>query len=86
MNDKKKLKPVIFIEGDNSFYRENRFAQNLLLKALSSGVTDPQELRKVAGLKSVADVYRTLDKMAIRKEYHAALAEQGMTLEFITKE
>jgi len=86
MNNNKKLKPVIFIEGDKTFYRKNEFAQNLLLKALSKGVTDPNELRKVAGLRSVADVYRTLDKMAIRKEYHKVLAEQGMTLDYVIGE
>lgn len=86
MNTEKKLKPVIFVEGDNNFYRKNEFAQNLLLKAVSKGVTDPKELRKIAGLRSVADVYRTLDKMAIRKEYHQALSRAGMTLDYVVGE
>ena len=80
---KGKLKPIVFIEGDRQFYRENRFAQNILLKALSDGITDINELRKMAGLKTAADVYRTLDKMAIRKEYHAALTRAGLDLDYL---
>ena len=82
-----KEKPVVFVQGSRSgFYSQNTFAQNLLLKALSKGVTDPQELKKIAGLKRVADVYRTLDKMAIRKEYHESLAAAGISLDYIVSE
>ena len=80
---KEKLKPIVFIEGDRQFYRENKFAQNILLKALSDGITDINELRKLVGLRSAADVYRTLDKMAIRKEYHAALTRGGLDLDYL---
>jgi len=80
---KKKLKPVIFVQGEKDFYRQNNYAQNLLLKALSQGVTSPQELKRLSGLKTVANVYRTLDKMAIRKEYHDALSRAGISLDYI---
>ena len=80
---KEKLKPVIFIQGDVQFYRQNKYAQNLLIKALSNGVTDPEELRRIAKLDKVADVYRTLDKLAIRKEYHSALSRAGVDLDYI---
>jgi len=66
----KNLKPIILTGdgfGQNVFYKNNEYAQNILLKALSSGITDVQELRRLAGLKSAVDVYRTLDKIAIRK-------------------
>lgn len=79
----KKLKPVVFVQGDRSFYRENLYGQNLLIKAMSEGITDPKELKHAAGLKTVAEVYRTLDKLAIRKEYHNALAKNGVTLDVI---
>ena len=84
MNNEEK-KPVVFVSGENSFYRQNTYVQNILLKALSQGVTDPNELRKVAGLRRVADVYRSLDKLAIRKEYHEALVANGVDLNFITE-
>jgi hypothetical protein len=35
------------------------------------------------GAKSVAEVYRTFDKLAIRKEYHEALLRHGMDLDAI---
>ena len=79
----KKLKPVVFVQGDTQFYRENKYAQNIILKGLSQGVTDVNELRKMAGMKYTADVYRTLDKLAIRKEYHKALGALGIDLNYI---
>ena len=85
MEINKKLKPVVFVQGEKRFYAPNTYAQNILLKAMSKGVTSPQELRKLAGLKSVTDVYRTLDKMAIRKEYHDALQRNGISLDYIVQ-
>jgi hypothetical protein len=35
------------------------------------------------GVPRVADVYRTLDKLSIRKEYHDALARAGLDLDVI---
>ena len=81
----KKLKPIIFIQGDKEFYRENNFAQNIILKGLSDGVTNINELRKMAGLRCAADVFRTLDKLTIRKEYHEALGANGIDLNYITR-
>ena len=78
-----KLKPIVLIQGDKNFYRQNVFAQNLILKALSKGVTNPNELRKIAGLKTVTEVYRTLDKMAIRKVFHEALSRADISLDYI---
>ena len=77
------LKPVVFVQGENRFYSQNTYAQNILLKAMSEGVTNPNELRKLAGLNATADVFRTLDKMAIRREYHEALDRNGISLDYI---
>lgn len=78
----KKYKPVTFVEGEKNYYRNNTYQQNMLLKAMQ--VTDnPKELRKAIGVKAVADVVRTLDKLTIRKEYHEALADNGVSLDFI---
>ncbi len=78
-------KPVSTVGGKIEFYRENKYAQNLLLKALSSGITDPQDLKKISGLRTVAQVFRTLDKMSIRKEYHAALNSSGLSFDTIVQ-
>lgn len=37
----------------------------------------------MTGIRSEAEIYRTLDKMAIRKEYHEALHRQGISLDTI---
>lgn len=77
-----RLKPVVFVKGRYNFNREDKFKQNLLLKALQI-TTDPQKLKQMIGVKSVAEVFRTLDKLAIRKEYHQALFEHGLDLSTI---
>lgn len=76
-------KPIIVSSRQGSRSGANDLAQRILLKALSEGVTDTNELRKMAGLKSAADVYRTFDKMAMRREYHAALAECGIDFKYL---
>lgn len=79
----KKLKPVTFIK--NQYYghnAQNTTQQIMLLKAMTI-TDDPNKLRKMIGVKSVADVFRTLDKMSIRKEYHSALSKLGIDFEYI---
>lgn len=77
-----KLKPVILFNGRYNYNGRNTFQQNILLKALQI-TTDPNELRKLAGLKTVAEVYRTLDKLSIRREYHEALSRAGISLDLV---
>ena len=79
-----KLKPVIFTQGKYDYYRQDTFKQDLLLQALTV-TSDPIKLRQMLGLRSVAEVYRTLDKLSIRKEYHQALQDLGMTPDAIVK-
>jgi len=84
MEETRKLKPVIFEEGRQlPRYSHNTHMQTILLKALSEGVTDVNELRKISGAKTAADVFRTLDKLALRREYQTALATNGITLDSI---
>lgn len=81
----KKLKPVTFVHGPykgNRSTTQNTYQQTMLLKAMTV-TQDPKKLRQMIGVKSVADVYRTLDKMAMRKEYHNALAKLGIDFEYI---
>lgn len=81
-----KLKPVVFL-GNRAIgksHRNNTFQQMLLLKALVI-TQNPEELRKIVGFKTVAEVYRTLDKMMIRREYHEALARNGVSFDYIVQ-
>jgi len=80
--EKKKLKPVTFISGNYNYYSQDDFRQKVLLKAMSVS-DDPKVWMKMANLKKMADVYRTLDKLAIRKEYHEALVRTGFDLDSV---
>lgn len=79
----KGLSPAYFANSQYSHNSPNYYAQNLLLKAMAGGVTDPKELARITGMRSAAEVFRTLDKMVIRKEFHQALAVNGIDLNFI---
>ncbi len=54
--------------------------QIVLLQALQV-TQDPKKLRQMMGVKTVTEVYRTLDKLSIRKEYHEALQRAGFSLD-----
>jgi len=81
---KKKLKPVVYTTSYFPKGAPNKIQQNLLLKAMQV-TSDPHELKKMIGVRTVAEVYRTLDKLSIRKEYHEALARNGVSLDYIVK-
>lgn len=78
-----KLKPVVY-HGSKKVKKttNNVDDQSELLKAMQV-TEDPNELRRLMGMRSVAEVYRTLDKISIRREYHDALARQGLSLDEI---
>ena len=79
-----KLKPVVFVQGRYAYNAQNTSQQIMLLKALKI-TQDPNKLKELIGVKTVADVYRTLDKIAMRKEYHSALAKSGITFDYVVK-
>lgn len=79
-----KLKPVIFIKGQYGYNAQNTAQQIMLLKALRV-TQDPKKLKEIIGVRSLAEVYRTLDKIVIRKEYHAALAKLGISFDYIVE-
>lgn len=79
----KKLKPVILPDaGKGDRYTQNDTQQKMLLKAMQV-TNDPKKLKEMIGVRTVAEVYRTLDKMAIRKEFHEALDRAGISFDFI---
>lgn len=78
------LKPVTFVSATYPRFGQNTTQQIMLLKALKV-TNDPEKLRQLIGARKVADVLRTLDKMALRKEFHGALAAAGIDFEYIVK-
>lgn len=77
-----KLKPVIYTTNFFKKGSQNNAQQMFLLKALQV-TQDPHKLRQMIGVRTVAEVYRTLDKLSMRKEYHEALARKGISFDFI---
>jgi len=80
----KESKQFIFISSpDKCPQHENHYAQNIILSAMSDGITDPKKLREISGLRSLADVYKTLDRLSIREEYHKVLIDNGVDLSYV---
>ena len=77
-----RLRPVVYTTNHVKKGAPNDTQQMFLLKALQV-TQDPKKLKEMIGVKTVAEVYRTLDKMAMRKEYHEALAKNGISFDFI---
>ena len=84
LNPNSGLKPVTFISGKYNRHRQNTSQQIMLLKALKV-TQDPKKLKDLIGVRTVAEVYRTLDKMAMRKEYHESLARMGISFDYIVE-
>ena len=77
-------KPVVFESANlGKKHKQDDLAQRLILKAISEGITDISDLKKIVGLRSATDVYRTMDKMALRKEYHQALGRAGIDFDYL---
>lgn len=77
-----RLKPIVYTANYFKSGAQNTTQQMFLLKALKI-TQDPKKLREMIGVKSVAEVYRTLDKLAMRKDYHEALAKAGISFDYI---
>ena len=83
MEDKKtRLRPVVYSTNYLERGAQKTTQQMFLLKALQV-TQDPKKLKQMIGVKSVVEVYRTLDKLAMRKEYHEALARAGISFDYI---
>lgn len=82
MEEKTRLRPIVYTTNTFNSGAQNTTQQMLLLKALQV-TQDPKKLREMIGVKTVAEVYRTLDKLAMRKEYHEALARNGISFDYI---
>lgn len=77
-----KLRPVVYTANHTKKGHQNTAQQMFLLKALKI-TQDPKKLRDMMGVSKVAEVYQTLDKLAMRKEYHNALAKLGISFDYI---
>jgi hypothetical protein len=80
-----KLNPVTCVQSHNGdYFGDNPAEQTLLLQALKVA-KNPEEIKKMMGFRNTKEVFRTLDKLAMRKEYHQALSDAGMDLDWLVK-
>jgi hypothetical protein len=83
--ERNKVKPVTFISGKyNYFHKHDSFKELKLLQAMRM-TSDPKVLMQMTGIKKLADLSRTWDKISSRKEYNKALQELGMDFNWIAK-
>jgi hypothetical protein len=74
----------VVVQGNRENSRKERSyesAADLVLRGIQQGVTDPEDLKKMASIRSSAELFVTMDKLAMRKEYHAALAKHGLSID-----
>jgi hypothetical protein len=81
-------KPLIIYDQSNDprgrSYRDNINQQNLLFKGmlLKPSLVGAAEY---AGIKRTVDLYQTMDRLALRKDLHLALSDEGIDLRYIVK-
>lgn len=84
---KTRSRPIIIFDNSarhrNSPIRANFEKQNLLLKGMLVHAGDLKQASKYAGIKTMAEAYRTLDRLALRKGYYEALDRHDISLDFI---
>ena len=80
------LKPVTFISGKYNYGRNSKdtLKEMLMLKAMKV-TSDPKVIMQMTGMKKMADLSRTWDKISNRKEYNAALQDLGMDFHWLAK-
>lgn len=79
---KTKLRPIVYTTNNRKSGAQNTTQQMLLLKALQI-TQDPEKLRDMIHARTVAEVFITLDKLQMRKEYHSALDKAGISFDYI---
>lgn len=78
----KTLRPLVLFKNKSEKHRPEIFKQNMLLKAMEY-TTDVDELKDALKFQSRAEVFRTMDKLAMRKDFHRALSDAGLSMDSI---
>lgn len=78
------VKPVTFVVGNYNYHSHDNFKEMMLLKAMRV-TSDPKALLQLTGMKKVADLSRTFDKISNRREYNSALRRLGMDFDWVAK-
>lgn len=79
-----KLKPVTLVSTKYNKLTPGMRQQAALLNTLKV-TQDPNKLKQIIGVEKAAHVFRTLNKIVMRKEYHDALLDSDVNFNFIVK-
>lgn len=77
------MEAEVYRAGDAIVVVNEDAKSDAVLKAISQGATDVDSIRKMAGLKHTAEVYMAIDRLSLRREFHASLAKHGLTMDYI---
>lgn len=81
--------PIILYDDDTSRGAPIKTSTKKQDRLLQGIVIHPDNLRaaaRFAGIHTMADAYRTLDRLSLRKDYQMGLASHGVNLDFIISE
>lgn len=74
--------PIVFVSGNYAQTKTNLSQQLMLMRALKVA-EDPKKFKQVIRARAAVDIFRTLDKISIRKEWHSALARNGIDFDAV---
>jgi hypothetical protein len=74
--------PIVFVSGKYAHTKENVSQQLMLLRALNVA-EDPKKFKQIIRARAAVDVFRTLDKISLRKEWHNALERNGVDFDLV---
>lgn len=73
---------TVFVSGEYGAVQKGATRQLQFLKAMNIA-QDPKRFRQIIRARAAVDVFRTLDKIALRKEWMAALERNQLDLDSI---
>lgn len=76
------LRPVVYTT-DNFKKGATKDAGQTFLATAREISRDPHKVKELISVKQVADIYKTLDKISMRKEYHSALSRRGISFDYL---
>ena len=76
------IRPTVFVSGEYGRAKESATRQLQFLKAMNIA-QDPKRFKQIIRARAAVDVFRTLDKIALRKEWMAALERNELDLDSV---
>lgn len=77
-------KPIVFVTGVYGNAQKSVSQQLMFLRAMNAA-EDPKKFKQVIRARAAVDVFRTIDKIALRKEWHSALERNGIDFDLVLR-